>query len=126
MADAMTARRTALDWFSDIVEWGNRPDKHLAGVNWESFLHSPLLQDATSKCAEAVGEAAGQLLEIDPDLDTAYPDLQLRLAYMSRNKLSHGYHTIDTAILWATVSEAIPRTVAAARKVIRDNDGSAG
>jgi uncharacterized protein with HEPN domain len=125
MADAMTARRAALDWLSDIVEWGERLDKHLAGVSWESFLDSPLLQDATSKCAEAIGEAAGKLLELDPDLDGTYPDLQLRLAYISRNKLSHGYYSIDTALLWATVSEAIPQTVAAARKVIRDRDGSA-
>jgi hypothetical protein len=92
MADAMTVRRTALDWLSDIVEWGNRLDKHLAGVNWESFLNSPLLQDATSKCAEAVGEAAGQLLEIDPDLDNTYPDLQLRLAYMSQQAQSWVLH----------------------------------
>ena len=125
MADAMTVKRTTLDWLSDIVEWGERLDSHLAGVSRESFLSSPLLQDAASKCAEAVGEAAGQLLELDPYLDSAYPDLQLRLAYISRNKLSHGYYIIDAALLWATVSEAIPRTVAAARQVIRDGGGSA-
>jgi len=114
----MTAKRRVADWLSDIVEWSNRLDRHLAGVTQEQFLASELLQDGASKCAEAIGVAAGELIKLDPGLDERHPDLQLRLAYLSRNRLSHGYYSLDREVLWSTVTKAIPMTVAAARKVI--------
>jgi uncharacterized protein with HEPN domain len=48
-------------------------------------------------------------------LKDAFPDLNLKLARRSRDRLSHGYYHIDIGILWNTVTVAIPRTVAAAR-----------
>jgi uncharacterized protein with HEPN domain len=118
----MTGKRTVSDWLSDIVEWGNRLDRHLTGVTREQFLGSELLQDGASKCAEAIGVAAGELIKLNPALDETHPDLQLRLAYMSRDRLSHGYYSLDRAILWSTVADAIPRTVAAARKLLPGRD----
>jgi uncharacterized protein with HEPN domain len=114
----MPERRTTKARLNDVVQWGERLAHHLRGVSWEQFVASTLLQDTVSKCAEAIGVAAGELLKLDPSLDSAHPDLQLRLAYLSRNRLSHGYHVIDPAVLWTTASVDIPRTVAAARTII--------
>jgi uncharacterized protein with HEPN domain len=114
----MSERRTAKERLEDAVQWGERLDDHLRGVGWEKFVTSTLLQDAASKCAEAIGVAAGELLKLDPALDDAHPDLQLRLAYLSRNRLSHGYHVIDLSVLWTTASVDIPRTVAAVRSIL--------
>jgi uncharacterized protein with HEPN domain len=114
----MPERGTTRARLTDIVQWGERLDDHLRDVSWEQFVASTLHQDAASKCAEAIGVAAGELLKLDPTLDSAHPDLQLRLAYLSRNRLSHGYHVIDLAVLWMTASVDIPRTVAAARTII--------
>ena len=114
----MLERRTAKERLDDVVQWGERLDGHLRDVSWEQFVASKLLQDAASKCAEAIGVAAGELLKLDPTLDDADPDLQLRLAYLSRNRLSHGYHVIDLSVLWTTASVDIPRTVAAVRTII--------
>ena len=114
----MSERRTAKERLDDVVKWGERLDGHLRDVSWKQFVASNLLQDAASKCAEAIGVAAGELLKLDPTLDDADPDLQLRLAYLSRNRLSHGYHVIDLSVLWTTASVDIPRTVAAVRTII--------
>jgi hypothetical protein len=44
----------------------------------------------------------------------------LRLAYATRNRLSHGYATVDYEVLWATAHDAVPRMVAAARVLLEN------
>ncbi len=109
------SKRSASDWLSDIISWGERLEGHIAGMTQEDFLDDTKTQDAASKCAEAIGMAAYELNKLDPSLEREFPGLQLSLAYKSRNRLSHGYYAVDESILWSTVSESIPKTVAAAR-----------
>lgn len=123
------SKRSVADWLADIVSWGERLDGHIVGMTYEAFLEDPKTQDAASKCAEAIGLAANELNKLDSSLDREFPDLQLGLAYRSRNRLSHGYYAVDQSILWKTVSESIPKTVAAARIAQRkhdDGDGGGG
>ncbi|SHK60473.1 Uncharacterized conserved protein, contains HEPN domain [Bradyrhizobium lablabi] len=86
------SKRSASDWLSDIVSWGERLEGHLKGVDRDGFFLSTVLQDAASKCAEAIGEAAGKLDDIAPALNDVFPDLNLKLARRSRDRLSHGYY----------------------------------
>jgi uncharacterized protein with HEPN domain len=110
----MTERRES-EWLSDIISWGERLQNHLSGVDRHSFFGSMLIQDAACKCVEAIGEAAGKLDDLDPELDNTVPDLNLKLARRMRDRISHGYFQIDLEILWSTVTDAIPKTMAAAR-----------
>jgi uncharacterized protein with HEPN domain len=123
------SKRLVADWLSDIISWGERLEGHIADMSYADFLEDPKTQDATSKCAEAIGLAAHELNKLDPSLDRDFPDLQLGLAYRSRNRLSHGYYAVDHSILWKTVSESIPKTVAAARLAklkYESGDGAGG
>jgi uncharacterized protein with HEPN domain len=54
----MTKRRER-EWLSDIISWRERLQDHLSGIDREAFFGSILIQDAASKCVEAIGEAAG-------------------------------------------------------------------
>ena len=109
------SRRSADDWLGDIVLWGDRLDEHLRNADWPAFLKNDLLQDAVSKCIEAIGEAAGKLDEFDPNLSQRFFGVQLKQARRSRDRLSHGYYSIDLAIVWQTATVSIPRLVSAAR-----------
>jgi uncharacterized protein with HEPN domain len=111
------SRRSERDWLTDIVSWGERLQHHIAGIDREAFFKDTLLQDAVSKCVEAIGEAAGKLDDLNPELDRTAPDLNLKLARKTRDRLSHGYYRIDPVLLWETAIVAIPRTVASARFV---------
>jgi len=119
-------RRSEREWLSDIIAWGERLQSHLAGVSREHFFANPLVQDAVSKCVEAIGEAAGKLDDANPELDKTVSDLSLKLARRTRDRLSHGYYGIDLAILWETAIVAVPKTVAAARLVKTQYDGEDG
>lgn len=73
-------KRAEREWLTDIIAWGERLQRHLSGVDRDHFFGSETLQDAATKCIEAVGEAAGKLDDLDPELDKTIPDLNLKLA----------------------------------------------
>jgi uncharacterized protein with HEPN domain len=102
----------------DIVRWGERLATHIAGMTRETFLQDMRTQDAVCKCVEVLGEAARGLMLADPGMEARHPDLALRLAYATRNQLSHGYAKIDYNVLWATAHDAAPKMVAAARALL--------
>lgn len=104
----------------DIVQWGERLAAHIAGMTREAFLNDTRTQDAVCRCVEVIGEAARGLMLADPGMEARHPDLALRLAYATRNRLSHGYATIDYEVLWATAHDAVPRMVAAARALLKN------
>lgn len=119
-------QRSVADWLGDIIAWGERLESHLAGITYDDFIKDAKTQDAASKCAESIGLAANALSKLDPSLEREFPDLELSLAYKSRNKLSHGYYAVEQQIVWITVTESIPRTVAAARQARLKQDRDKG
>jgi uncharacterized protein with HEPN domain len=109
------------EWLADIVRCGEKLARHIDGWTLDTFLKDEKTRDAVSKCAEEIGGAASEILKLEPDFDTRHPDLRLAGAYASLNRLSHGYHSIDYAILWNTASKSIPATINAARAVLAQN-----
>lgn len=120
------SKRSVANYLSDIISWGERLEGHLKGIDRQAFFANKLVQDAASKCAEAIGEAAGKLDDLDPTLNDAFPDLNLKLARRSRDRLTHGYYQIDLEILWNTIANAIPKTVAAAKAAKLGYHGGGG
>jgi len=121
--------RTVEAWLRDIVTYGDRLARHLDGVTRSDFLSNEVIQDAVAKCVEAIGEAAGQIARMESNLESRHRDLRLSDAYSARNRLSHGYHSIDYGVLWQTAKMSIPATVEAARIALRargakDNEGA--
>jgi uncharacterized protein with HEPN domain len=114
-------KRTVDDWLADIVLWGEKLARHISGTTREQFMSDEKTQDAVAKCAEAIGVASHEILALDPDFDSKHPELQLKAAYRSRNRLSHGYYSIDLVLLWNTAAVSVPTTVEAARELIRGN-----
>jgi uncharacterized protein with HEPN domain len=119
------SKRTVLDWLGDIVAWGQRLDGHVGGMSYQDFARDPKTQDAASKCIESIGLAANEVNKLDPSLDARFSDLKLSQAYKARNKLSHGYYSVELEIVWQTVIASIPKTIAAAKEAIISlkNDG---
>ncbi len=124
----MKGARPVEAWLRDIVGYGERLARHLDGVSRSEFLIHEMVQDAAAKCIEAIGEAAGQIVRLEPDLGSRFTELCLAEAYSARNRLSHGYHSIDDGVLWKTAKTSIPATVKAAKialaaRCAEDNEG---
>lgn len=112
------AERSAGDWLTDIIVWGERLARHIETQTFESFVADEKTQDAVSKCIEVIGEASRRLMEASPGIESRHPRLELRKAYGARNILSHGYFTSDIRIVWVAATQSAPTIVAEARTVL--------
>lgn len=110
----------------DIMFWGQRAAGYAQGMTLEAFLLDEKSQDAVIRCLEVAGEACGQKLRLEPGFEQRYPALELSKAYRARNRTAHGYGSVDLATVWMTATEACPRLVDAAQKLLQDRkDGRA-
>ena len=63
----------------------------MEGLDGDDFIASDLVQDATLRNFEIIGEASKHLLQRFPEFVAANPELQLVQAYQMRNFVTHGY-----------------------------------
>lgn len=74
------------------------------------------LQLSLHKLLEIVGEALNQAYKLDNSMATRIP--QLRRFVEIRNRVTHGYDSVDYAIVWQVSTERIPPLVAAIEAVL--------
>ncbi|MCZ7583178.1 MAG: DUF86 domain-containing protein [Deltaproteobacteria bacterium] len=72
---------------------------------------------ALERLIEIVGEAASWLPE---ELRARHPVIPWRDIKDMRNRLIHGYDTIDVALVWNTVTEDLPPLVAALEAILQE------
>ena len=112
--------RRAADWLADIVHWGEKLERYVAGMTLEAFVEDDRTVDAATKCIEAIGEAANRLLKEPPEMQRQYKTLPLREAYLARNQLTHGYFNVDRKLVWQMSQSAIPDFVLAVKQVLAE------
>lgn len=84
-----------------------RIDDFLKGIAREAFLESELHRAAVERQLEIIGEALGIASKTDPALVVAIPDLPRIVAL--RNRLIHGYDSVDAELLWDLVQTHLPQ-----------------
>lgn len=76
------------------------------GLDLRGFQADRTRQRATYYAFAVLGEALNQLHSEQPDLIADLPDV--RAAIDMRNRLIHGYASVDAGIVWATIKADIP------------------
>lgn len=100
----MSVERTRFDeCVSHIIEAVERIETYTFNLDMLAFKANTLVQDAVIRNIEIIGEAAGRLQKLDPELSDRRPDLHLDLAYRMRNALIHGYEAVNLEVVWNTV-----------------------
>ncbi len=66
------------------------------------------LQDAVVRNIEIIGEAARNIATQSPDYTANHPEVPWVALYAMRNRVAHGYWSIDTAIVWQVVERDLP------------------
>jgi uncharacterized protein with HEPN domain len=89
----------------DSIEAARKIERYTAGLSYEEFCDDEKTVDAVLRNFEVIGEAAKNVPE---DVQQEYPDVPWREMAGMRDKLIHGYMTIDLEIVWATVENDIP------------------
>jgi len=70
-----------------------------------AFMADRKTQDAVIRNLEIIGEAANKL---SPELRSSQPDIPWVDIIGMRNRLIHGYLTVNLDIVWSTVHEVLP------------------
>ena len=100
----MTERRDVLDFFDDIVGAMEAALEFVAGMDAEAFHTDRKTAFAVVRALEIVGEATKRIPE---SVRVRYPTVPWRQMAGMRDRLIHGYATVDLAIVWQTVAEDI-------------------
>lgn len=89
-------------------------DKSAAQIeaNWRDAL-------AFERTMEVLGEAVKRLPD---ELIRRYPQVPWRLVAGMRDKISHGYDTVDYQLLWDAVRNDLPTLSATAQIMLRELD----
>jgi uncharacterized protein with HEPN domain len=93
----------------DMLQAARRLQYFTAGLSYEAYLESILLQSAVERQLEILGEAARRMSE---DFRQAHPEIPWSAIIGQRNVIAHQYDDIELEQLWSVVTSDIPTLIA--------------
>lgn len=88
------------------------------GVNLAAFQADETLKRAVVRSLEIIGEAVKNLPD---DFKAANPRIEWRKMAATRNRLIHGYFSVDFEIVWDVVMNKIPVLHEEIKKLLSQN-----
>jgi uncharacterized protein with HEPN domain len=89
----------------DVREAGESILRHTIGHTLDQYSSDRFFRRAVEREFEIIGEALNRLDRIDPE--TASQITQLRKIVDFRNRIIHGYDTVDDAVVWGIVEKPL-------------------
>ncbi len=112
----MSTRDTRL-MLREILESIAAIRSYLGGVEKEEFINNAQLQDAVIRRLEIIGEAANQIPE---QVKTQHSEIEWRVITAMRNRLIHGYFSVNTEIVWNTARQSLSTLEAQVQALLND------
>jgi uncharacterized protein with HEPN domain len=100
----MAERRPKL--LFDAISAMDAAQAFLQGKTLDDYASDLLLRSAVERQLEILGEACARLGREHPALFTEFPDAQKAVSL--RNRIIHGYDTVDDETLFDTVVNSLP------------------
>jgi len=83
--------------------------------SFSDYENSRLLRSATEREFEVIGEALGRLRRLNPTIAEKITSLDAIIAF--RNRIIHGYDSVDDVIVWNTIQQHVPVLIADVKKL---------
>lgn len=100
----------------DIWDAISRVQQYTAGLDQETFSGDSRTIDAVVRNLEVIGEAAGRLPE---EFRASQPSVEWRKIVGLRNRVIHGYFSVDLGIVWQILQRDLPRFRESVRAIRR-------
>lgn len=107
----------AAKYLWDMQQAAERIMRFTAGRTFEDYLADEMLSAAIERQFTIIGEALVRLRRIAPEVAVMIPDLSRIIGF--RNVLVHAYGDIDSAEVWGTVQNDLPRLREAVADLLR-------
>lgn len=88
------------------------------GKSIEDFPPGHLTTDGLIRRLEIIGEAASQ---IPPEFREKHTAIPWRDIVDLRNRIAHGYDTLNVTILWNIIHQDLPNVADMIRKILRED-----
>jgi len=106
-----------LDSVEDILDAMDKAEILLQDVTYEQFAGDFRIHFAAVRALEIVGEATKRL---PSSLRNRYPTIPWKEMAGMRDRIIHGYDTVDLQIVWNTVKHDIPHIRPLVQKILAD------
>lgn len=97
------------DYLQHILEAITNIQDYTVGMDLDAFMADRKTRDAVVRNLEVIGEACNNVTKNHSAFAAQHAEVPWGFAYEMRNALSHGYFTIDHAIVWQTIRQDLPK-----------------
>lgn len=97
------------DYLEHIQDAIGKIHRYMAGKSEADFMADDLVQDGVIRNLEIIGEAVTKL---SPELKSSHDDVPWGEISGMRNRLIHGYISVNLQIVWDTVEKVLPAFLA--------------
>lgn len=104
---------------TDMVTAAELAMSYVEGVEEAAFLTDQEKQDAVVRRLEILGEAAGR---VDESIRERFIDIPWREAIGIRNRVIHGYESVDAKIVWDTTQNDLPPLINLLKDMLAQKD----
>ncbi|UCE55829.1 MAG: DUF86 domain-containing protein [Desulfobacterales bacterium] len=98
-----------------MLDHANEAVSLVSGKEKTDLQKNRLLELALTRLIEIVGEAAAK---VNSDIQAKYPSIPWSQIIGMRNRLIHGYDTVDVDILWDTIEVDLPPLISELKKIL--------
>ena len=109
-----------LDYVEDILDAMEKAEILLDNVSYDQFEADFRINFAVVRALEIVGEATKRL---PLALRDEYPNIPWREMAGMRDRIIHGYDTVNLRIVWDTVRNRIPIVKPQIQQILMDYEG---
>ncbi|MCB1891493.1 MAG: DUF86 domain-containing protein [Rhodocyclaceae bacterium] len=100
--------RRLSEYLGHILQAISRIEMYTAGMDSATFMQNPMAQDAVLRNVEIIGEAARNVERHHSDTAAKHPEIPWEDIYLMRNRVSHGYFSVDLELVWKTLRGDLP------------------
>jgi uncharacterized protein with HEPN domain len=90
----------------------------LESVEYDSFLKDTQLKYAIERALEIIGEASKR---VPAEIREQYPEIPWKIMGRMRDRVIHGYDSVNLKIIWDTVKNDIPEVKPLIQKMLDDH-----
>lgn len=96
--------KTALPLLRDMRDTAAQTLQAIDGLEYESFANNILIRKSVILDLSVIGETAAKILRDYPEVAREFPELPLQQMRGIRNRIVHGYYSLDIRVIWNTVN----------------------
>ena len=103
-------------YLTDVLVAGKDIITFTETMTYDDYLESGLVQAAVERKFGIIGDAVNELIKMRPDLRGRIHEERDLIAF--RNRIIHGYFSIDEKLIWSAVKSNLPRLLSDAQALL--------